>query len=307
MDESGAGTARALPAPAAAGTLVCMDSIDSALQDFQATEDLLEKALKLAGLVTGVFREAGWELVVVGGSAVEFYTEGAYMSGDIDLCRLNPQPVPLRRAQDLMGRLKATGGPRSWLVGGLYVDLLGLLENEARTELRRIDTPCGTISVIPVEQVLVERVLSAFYPASGSEARDAAKKLLAVCLAGQTPVDWDEVDRLAALPSVGVAQQPTSRPRWNVSSTEPIQVSWEWQEWLASREARREAAARVGPDVVRRAGSSSDRRLGRLFEGERGPAFRNGAGSAAPKKSFTRNPYSTCTKSVAAQDRCRLR
>ncbi len=186
-----------------------MDSIDSALQDIQATEDLLEKALKLAGLVTGVFREAGWELVVVGGSAVEFYTEGAYMSGDIDFCRLNPQPVPLRQAQDLMGKLKATGGPRSWLVGDLYVDLLGLLENEARTACREIDTPCGRISIIPVEQVLVERVLSAFYPASDSEARDAARKLLAVCLAGRTPVDWDEVDRLAALPSFDVAEQMT--------------------------------------------------------------------------------------------------
>ena len=42
-----------------------------------------------------------------------------------------------------------------------------------------IDTPCGTISIIPVEQVL----------------------------AGQTPVDWDEVDRLAALPSFSVAEQ----------------------------------------------------------------------------------------------------
>ena len=185
-----------------------MDSIDSALQDIQATGDLLEKALKLAGLVTGVFREAGWELVVVGGSAVEFYTEGAYMSGDIDLCRLNPQPVPLRRAQDLMGRLKATGGPRSWRVGGLYVDLLGLLENEARTALRRIDTPCGTISVIPVEQILVERVLSAFYPASDSEARDAGEEA-AGGLSGRggrrsIGTRWTG---LAASPSFGVAEQ----------------------------------------------------------------------------------------------------
>ena len=131
------------------------------------------------------------------------------MSGDIDFCRLNPQPVPLRQAQDLMGKLKATGGPRSWLVGDLYVDLLGLLENEARTACREIDTPCGRISIIPVEQVLVERVLSAFYPASDSEARDAARKLLAVCLAGRTPVDWDEVDRLAALSSFDVAEQMT--------------------------------------------------------------------------------------------------
>ncbi len=67
-----------------------------------------------------------------------------------------------------------------------------------------------------------------------------------------------------------------------MSSGEGIKVSWKWEEWLASRGARREVAARVGPDVVRRAGSSSDRRLRPLFDGERGPDFRNGAGSAAP-------------------------
>ena len=63
-----------------------------------------------------------------------------------------------------------------------------------------------------------------------------------------------------------------------MSSAEPVKVSWTWEEWLSSREARREVAARVGPEVVRRARSSSDRRLRRLFEGERGPDFRNGGG-----------------------------
>ena len=67
-----------------------------------------------------------------------------------------------------------------------------------------------------------------------------------------------------------------------MSSGEPIRVSWTWEEWLSSREARRQVAARVGPDVVRRAGSSSDRRLRRLFNGERGPDFRNGAGGGDP-------------------------
>ncbi|MCY3761426.1 MAG: hypothetical protein OXH50_09260 [Gemmatimonadetes bacterium] len=75
-----------------------------------------------------------------------------------------------------------------------------------------------------------------------------------------------------------------------MSSGEPIQASWEWEEWLASREARREVAARVGPGVVRRAGSSSDRRLRRLFEGERGPAFPNGAGSAPWKSPENLSP-----------------
>ena len=82
-------------------------------RDIEATPDLLERALKLAGLVTRLFREAGWDLVVVGGSAVEFFTEGSYMSGDIDLCRRTLVPIPLRRAQDLMGQIGATGGSRN--------------------------------------------------------------------------------------------------------------------------------------------------------------------------------------------------
>jgi hypothetical protein len=46
-----------------------------------------------------------------------------------------------------------------------------------------------------------------------------------------------------------------------------------WQDWLAGRRARRETGLRVAPEVIRRATSSSDRRLRRLFQGERGLPF----------------------------------
>jgi len=184
-----------------------MDTTEQAVRDIEATPDLLERALKLAGLVTNLFREAGWDLVVVGGSAVEFYTEGAYMSGDIDLCRRTVSPIPLRRAQDLMGRLGATGGPRSWKVAGLFVDLLGLLENEATTPCRTIATPYGTISILPAELAVLERTLLAFYPRPDREAREVAKKMLAACVNGATPVDWEEIGRLARLPSFNVAKE----------------------------------------------------------------------------------------------------
>ncbi len=61
--------------------------IQDALKEIESTPDLLERGLKLAGLVSAVFSEQGFELVVVGGAAIEFYTEGNYMSGDLDLCR----------------------------------------------------------------------------------------------------------------------------------------------------------------------------------------------------------------------------
>lgn len=184
-----------------------MDRTQQELRDIEATQDLLARALMLAGVVSRLFREAGWELVVVGGSAVEFYTEGSYMSGDIDFCRQTLTPVPLRRAQDLMVQLGATGGPRSWKVAGLFVDLLGLLENEAVTPCRTITTPCGPIKVIPAEMALVERALLAFYPQPSTESKAVAKKMLAACMTGATPVDWDEVERLARLPAFNVEKE----------------------------------------------------------------------------------------------------
>ncbi|MBT3194752.1 MAG: hypothetical protein HN341_19565 [Verrucomicrobia bacterium] len=184
-----------------------MDAIQAALKDIEATDDLLEKGLKLAGLVTRLFADAGSNLVVVGGSAVEFYTEGAYMSGDIDFCRRELTRIPLRQAQDIMASLGATGGPRSWLVAGLYVDLLGFLENESVAPCRNIETPFGTVSVLPPETALVERVLLAFYPQPDAGARDVACKLLAACISGETPVDWEEVNRLAALPDFKVTSE----------------------------------------------------------------------------------------------------
>ena len=58
--------------------------ITAALGVIRAENDLNSKALLLAGLVSELFRQRGFEPVVVGGSAIEFYTDGAYMSGDTD-------------------------------------------------------------------------------------------------------------------------------------------------------------------------------------------------------------------------------
>jgi hypothetical protein len=46
-----------------------------------------------------------------------------------------------------------------------------------------------------------------------------------------------------------------------------------WEDWLKGRRARRETGNRVAPEIIRRTSSSSDRRLRRLFKGERGMPF----------------------------------
>jgi hypothetical protein len=62
-----------------------------------------------------------------------------------------------------------------------------------------------------------------------------------------------------------------------VNSASKLKTDWTWEEWRQSRAARRAVADRIGPQVVRRRESSSDRRLRRAFDGRRGPDFAKGA------------------------------
>lgn len=178
------------------------EAIQHALADITAESDPTLKHLKLASLITAVFRERGVELVVVGGSAIEFYTEGAYVSGDLDLCVASSrEPLTIRIRQQVMGALGATGGPRSWQVAGVFADVLGAFENLARSNIRRLAGPSGEVCVATVEELIVERILISNYPGDYPPARECAKKLLAAALLGEVETDWTEVRRLAECPA----------------------------------------------------------------------------------------------------------
>lgn len=172
--------------------------IQPALAEISGEVDPTIKHLKLASLVSAIFRERGIELVVVGGSAIEFYTEGAYTSGDIDLCIVSAaEPITIRLRQELMGQLRGKGGPRSWEVEGTFVDILGAFENAARTPVRVVDAPFGAVRLSPVEELIVERVLISNYPQSYPPAAECAKKIVAAALRREIEADWREVKRLA--------------------------------------------------------------------------------------------------------------
>jgi hypothetical protein len=177
-----------------------VDDIQRALADITAETDPTLKHLKLASLVSAVFRERGVELVVVGGSAIEFYTEGAYVSGDVDFCLVSPTRLDVRTRQELMGLLGGSGGPRSWQVAGEFVDILGEVETLARTPFDELQAPYGSVRLVSPEDLLVERVLVSVYPQPHESAELCARKLIAVALSGQVEMDWQEVRRLAERP-----------------------------------------------------------------------------------------------------------
>jgi hypothetical protein len=183
------------------------EAIQSALIDISEEQDPTLKHLKLASLCSTVFHDHQVELVVVGGSAIEFYTEGAYTSGDLDMCLLTPSTLSVRQRQEIMGKLGASGGPRSWQVAGVFVDILGELENLAHTQIRRIQGPYGEVRMNPVEELLVERVLVSVYPGEHPPARECAKKLATAALLQDIELDWREVKRVANLKEYGVWPQ----------------------------------------------------------------------------------------------------
>ena len=54
----------------------------------------------------------------------------------------------------------------------------------------------------------------------------------------------------------------------------PMSEVMSWEDWLKGRHARRETGNKVAPEIICRPSSSSDRRLRKLFHGERGRPFK---------------------------------
>lgn len=183
------------------------NKIKSALADITAERDPTLKSAKLASLCSALWAERGVELVVVGGSAIEILTEGAYASGDLDMCHAGKATLPLRERQEVMGLLSAKGGPRNWQVAGMYLDLLGPAESFSRTPYRRIRGPYGDLLVLQPEDLLVERVLVSFYPEPNPAASKCARELAIVMLAGAVKTDWSEVLRIANRPEYRNVEQ----------------------------------------------------------------------------------------------------
>lgn len=55
--------------------------------------------------------------------------------------------------------------------------------------------------------------------------------------------------------------------------TIPMNETMSYEDWLKGRRLRRELGNRVAPEIIRRESSSKDKRLRKLFNGERGLPF----------------------------------
>ena len=179
--------------------------VAAALDAIRAEDDPGTKHFRVAALVSGLFRAQGADPVVVGGSAVEFYTEGAYVSGDLDICFTGVVLPSMAQRMAVVKRLGAEAlSSRQCLVEGVYVDLLGSLETTARTPFQQI----GAVKLVPVEDLVVERIYAAHhFPTYHAEREAVAKILLRIVLDRRIEADQAEIRRLAESPDYGVGEE----------------------------------------------------------------------------------------------------
>jgi hypothetical protein len=153
---------------------------------------------RVAARVSAAFRARGFALVQYGGATVEYFSRGGYATSDVDLGFIDATPSLEIRAE-IMASLGCDRGTRLYLLDGVVVDLGGRAELLS-PRLVEINTPFGLLVLEAPEESLVQRALMSVYPQEDADQKRAALALMIQALAGNLPLDWTEVDRLAALP-----------------------------------------------------------------------------------------------------------
>jgi len=198
--------------------------MEEKLQKIRAETDQNRKNLLAAEVVSELFRAVAVEPVIVGGSAVEFYTDGAYVSGDVDVCFDGPRLPTPRERETVLAPAGEQAGIRSWNIGGVMVDLLGQLESSARGPLQRL----GQINLIQIEDLIAERILIATVTRFDPERWQVAKVLLATGWNNLVALDRGELQRIAESPEYRVGdelrkmiQEIEQKPVRNESDSSP--------------------------------------------------------------------------------------
>lgn len=156
-----------------------------------AIEDKLKRSLYVVGLITRELPQSA-RPIVVGGTAVEFYTLGAYTTQDVDLVC----PVR-RRAIEALERLgfERSASRRHWYHAGLQVVVEIPDERLAGDDRRVAEVTVDGLPayVIGVEDLILDRLRACVHWRSESDC-EWARRLLMIHM---SDIDWEYLSRAA--------------------------------------------------------------------------------------------------------------
>lgn len=174
------------------------------LSALQSLTNPLEVQLRAAAVITRVLERFGDHAVVVGGSAVSFYTGGAYLSRDVDL-------ITTVSGNQLVEVLAALGFERrdgAWVHAetDVIVDFPAPPLAGDPERITRVQTDDGPVAVIGIEDLLVDR-LNAVVHWKDTESREWCISMLAL----HKDLEMEYLRRQAESAGVGDELQAVTR------------------------------------------------------------------------------------------------
>jgi hypothetical protein len=147
------------------------------LARLQSVQNALEVQLNTAAVISRLIAQVGDLPTVVGGSAVSFYTGGAYLSRDVDLVTSLPGP----QIWDVLERIGFRRQNGAWIHAetDVVVDFPSPPLAGDPSRVATVQTPLGPIRVIGAEDLLIDR-LNAVVHWRDSEAREWCVTILAL-------------------------------------------------------------------------------------------------------------------------------
>jgi hypothetical protein len=197
-----------------------MDEARALLEAALARDDPTERKLAVAAVVNLAVQAIGFRAVVIGGLAVEFWTQGEYTTADIDLYL--PWTPQVDAAMAAVGFVKEG---RHWTLPehDIFVEAPANVPRE-HEEIDEVALPTGAaVLVLAVEDVIVDR-LHQFVAGGHSDVLEQAVALLAV-----EEVDYPRLTERAAQEGLRNALIEVERISQRLRRGEVV-PSWELQE-----------------------------------------------------------------------------
>ena len=145
-----------------------MDQLRLMLQQLPQNKPLLELQLTVAGVISEAFKMFGEIPVVVGGSAVEFYTLGSYTTRDIDMIVEDPEYI-----KTVMTGLGFCNEAGTWYLPTNPLVVVEFPKGPLAGDSKRIQPVQlpnkHTAYLISLEDIIIDRTLAAKYWTDGSE------------------------------------------------------------------------------------------------------------------------------------------
>jgi hypothetical protein len=184
-----------------------MSRLREALDTIAAIENLPERSLELAGLVSTLFRVRSVELIVTGQLAFDSYAARTSPDAELELAAFEGKLTP-RLLQEIMGgELQAEGSLTRWTLLGIPIRFRFESSLALRNLCRDLRTQHGVVRLWPAEEITAERVLAAVFPAANPAAERDALAILTNALIDAFDMDWIALRKLCHEPQYRVGEE----------------------------------------------------------------------------------------------------